>query len=170
VRRIFALLIAMACLSMAAAAAQRGTFDAVATGVVSARLTGQTSSRVTPGGEVVILLSTSAPSPIAIVITGETGNLPAAETSFTLVSESCDNDAPSAAAVERAGGFLVTVRGGPMTSPDWSASAHAGTLTISRSANAITGRFDVSACGEHLKSGDRVELTLRGTFQVGTSK
>ena len=169
-RRICALLPAALCLLTAGAAGQEGTFDAVATGAVSARLAGQASSRVTLDGGLVILLSTSAPSPVAIVIIREAGGLPAVETSFSLVSGSCDNDPPSEADAKKAGGFSVTVRGGPLSAPDWAVAAQTGTLTLSPTADGIAGRFDLSACGEHVKSGDRAELKLRGTFQAGTSK
>ena len=166
-RRVCGLLPLALCLLMAGPVAQGGTFTVVATGVVSAKLTGQSSYRVSSDGQLVIVLITSTPSRVAIVIAGEAGNLPAAETVFALVSESCDNDAPTAADVERTGGFSVTVRGGSLSAPDWAASAQAGTLTISRSAKGITGRMDLSACGEHVQSGERVELKLVGTFEAG---
>lgn len=158
------------CLLTAGASDQGRTFDAVATGFLSARITGQSSYRMSPDGELVIVLRASTPSPVAIVIIRESGDIPAAETSFSLVSDSCDNDPPSDTEVEQAGGFVVMVRGGPLASPEWAATAQAGTLTISRSEKGIAGRFDLSACGEHLETGERVELKLRGAFEAGGSE
>jgi hypothetical protein len=169
-RRTCGLLAAALCLLPFSTAGQSGTFEAVTTGFVAAKLAGQSSVRISPAGETLILLSTATPSPLAIVIIRESGDLPAVETSFPLVSESCDNDPPSSGDVERTGGFSVTVRGGPPSAPEWAASAHRGTLTVWRSAAGIAGRFDFAACGEHVKSGDRVELTLSGTFQSQAPK
>ena len=145
-----------------------GCFEAQATGVVAASLTGKAMYQISPSGEVLILLAAQGVTPITLIITRDAGGVPTAESPFVLKAPACDDDDDVEPAVDA---VLVTVRGGPMRAPTWLARAQAGTVHLAVAPDGVlTGRFELMGCGQHIESGEPVLLTMHGTFRAGKAK
>jgi hypothetical protein len=146
--------------------ATAGCFVFEASGDVSRNGAGTATYGTLPGGQLVILLTIPESSRVTIVMTRDSGGVPAAETELTLDTKRCDDGMEDGGYEDVPGTMHVSVRGGSPLMPDWLLVGSTGSVTVSQKSGVAIGMFRMKACGEDVKGDRPLAVDIVGSFRA----
>lgn len=172
--RLAVLLLLLAASPMAMAAGPcttPGCFEATLSGQSNESVSGTARlARLPDGGLRLALLAVGKPDLTMILTRDDTGTM-AGEQRYAIGPRSCGDESADTDDDVVRDLFVVGVRLGPLAAPQWMGVAHSGFLTLSKTAEGgINGRFELTACGEELRSGAESSVALKGSFRAPAAR